>query len=89
LFQRFIPSDFGSDVDCVKEAVEPAASFFEAKAKIQRAIEYAGIPHTYISCYGFASYFLDTFAQEDATSPPRDKVVILGDGNTKGNPSPL
>ncbi|XP_057515808.1 phenylcoumaran benzylic ether reductase Pyrc5-like isoform X3 [Amaranthus tricolor] len=81
--KRFIPSDFGTDVDNIEGAIEPAASFFEAKAKIRRAIEAEGIPYTYISCYGFASYFLDTLAQENATSPPRDKVVILSDGNAK------
>lgn len=84
MFQRFIPSDFGTDVDNIEGAIEPAASFFEAKAKIRRAIEAEGIPYTYISCYGFASYFLATLAQENATPPPRDKVVILSDVNAKG-----
>lgn len=80
--KRFIPSDFGSDIE-FKGAVEPVAGLLEAKAEVRRAVEAAGIPHTYIACYGFASYFVDGFAQENATSPPRDKVIILGDGNAK------
>jgi len=83
-FQRFIPSDFGSDIE-FKGTVEPVASLLQAKAEVRRAVEAAGIPHTYVACYGFASYFVDGLAQEDATSPPRDKVIILGDGNAKGN----
>ncbi|KAI4327624.1 hypothetical protein L6164_020061 [Bauhinia variegata] len=36
--KRFLPSEFGLDVDR-HSAVEPAASFFETKAKIRRATE--------------------------------------------------
>ncbi|KAL9391439.1 hypothetical protein Peur_015359 [Populus x canadensis] len=48
-------------------AVEPAKSAFATKANIRRAIEAQGIPFTY----------------PGATAPPRDKVVIVGDGNPK------
>ncbi|ERN08166.1 hypothetical protein AMTR_s00018p00144420 [Amborella trichopoda] len=80
--QRFFPSEFGNDVDRV-HAVEPAKSAFETKAKIRRAIEATGIPYTCVSSNVFAGYFLPTLAQPGVTSPPRDKVVILGDGNPK------
>jgi phenylcoumaran benzylic ether reductase len=83
-YQRFLPSEFGIDVDR-HHAVEPVASFFGQKAKIRRAIEAEGIPYTYISSNAFAGYFLPTLGQQNVTSPPRDKVVILGDGNVKGN----
>ncbi|CAN1835622.1 Phenylcoumaran benzylic ether reductase Betv6 [Linum perenne] len=63
---RFLPSEFGNDVDHV-HAVEPAKTAFETKASIRRAIEAEGIPYTY----------------PGLTSPPRDKITILGDGNTK------
>ncbi|XVF59656.1 hypothetical protein PTKIN_Ptkin07bG0293300 [Pterospermum kingtungense] len=65
-------------------AVEPAASIFRIKAKIRRAIEADGIPYTYVSSNAFAGHFLPNLMQENATVPPRDKVVILGDGNPKG-----
>ncbi|GMN25643.1 hypothetical protein TIFTF001_045970 [Ficus carica] len=73
-------SDFGNDVDRT-HAVDPAKTVFETKAKIHRAIKAEGIPHTYVASNFFAGYFLPTLAQAGATAPPRDKVVILGDGN--------
>uniref|UniRef100_A0A7N0ZTY4 NmrA-like domain-containing protein n=1 Tax=Kalanchoe fedtschenkoi TaxID=63787 RepID=A0A7N0ZTY4_KALFE len=80
--KRFFPSEFGNDVDRV-HAVEPAKSAFATKAKIRRAIEAEGIPYTYVSSNFFAGYFLPNLSQPGLKSPPRDKVVILGDGNPK------
>lgn len=71
------------DVDRIN-AVEPAKSIFAVKFQIRRAIEAAGIPYTYVSCNCFAGYFLPTLVQPGATAPPRDKVIIPGDGNIKG-----
>jgi hypothetical protein len=82
-FQRFLPSEFGPDVDCIR-AVEPAACFFGLKAGIRRSIEAEGIPYTYVVSNGFAGSFLRNFGQDGATAPPRDKVAIVGDGNPKG-----
>ena len=81
--KKFYPSEFGNDVDRT-HAVEPAKSAFAIKAQIRRAVEAEGIPHTYVSSNCFAGYFLPTLAQPSGSAPPRDKVVILGDGNTKG-----
>ncbi|XVE94687.1 hypothetical protein REPUB_Repub02eG0030500 [Reevesia pubescens] len=80
--KRFLPSEFGTDVD-QHHAVEPAKSAFATKAQIRRAIEAEGIPYTYVPANCFAGYFLPNLSQPGATSPPRDKVVILGDGNAK------
>ncbi|KAK9013030.1 hypothetical protein V6N11_041053 [Hibiscus sabdariffa] len=80
--KRFLPSEFGMDANRV-HAVEPAAGVFRIKAKIRRAIEAEGIPYTYISSNAFAGHFLPNLMQENAIVPPRDKVVILGDGNPK------
>ncbi|CAN1126998.1 Phenylcoumaran benzylic ether reductase Betv6, partial [Linum perenne] len=80
--KRFLPSEFGNDVDHV-HAVEPAKTAFETKASIRRAIEAEGIPYTYVPSNLFAGYFLPTLGQPGLTSPPRDKITILGDGNTK------
>ena len=68
-----------------QNAVEPARSSFAGKIQIRRAIEAEGIPYTYVASNCFAGYFLPTLAQGGVTSPPRDKVTILGDGNPKGN----
>ena len=82
--KRFLPSEFGNDVDRTN-AVEPAKSTFAVKSQIRRAIEAEGIPYTYVSSNCFAGYFLPTLAQPGlfAPPPPRDKLVILGDGNVK------
>ncbi|KAF3446334.1 hypothetical protein FNV43_RR11513 [Rhamnella rubrinervis] len=80
--KRFFPSEFGNDVDRV-HAVEPAKSAFAVKAQIRRAVESEGIPHTFVSANCFAGYFLPTLVQPDVSAPPRDKVIILGDGNPK------
>ncbi|CAI9108260.1 OLC1v1007823C1 [Oldenlandia corymbosa var. corymbosa] len=78
--RKFYPSEFGIDVDR-HHAVEPAKSTFGGKSQFRRAIEAAGIPHTYLVSNAFAGYFLPTLVQPGATAPPRNKVVILGDGN--------
>lgn len=80
--KRFIPSEFGNDVDR-SHAVEPAKTNFEEKAKVRRAIEAHGIPYTYIITNCFAGYFVPTLAQPGGTVPPREKVIILGDGTPK------
>ncbi|PIN06215.1 hypothetical protein CDL12_14309 [Handroanthus impetiginosus] len=82
--KRFLPSEFGNDVDRTR-AVEPAKSTFEIKAKLRRTIEENGIPYTYVSSNYFAGYSLPTLAQPGAWAPPppRDKVIIYGDGNAK------
>ncbi|KAG6666611.1 eugenol synthase 2-like [Carya illinoinensis] len=80
--KRFLPSEFGVDVDHVN-AVEPASSLFALKANFRRSIEAEGIPYTYIVSNAFVGYFLSNLGQMDASAPPRDKVVVLGDGNTK------
>ncbi|TYI93089.1 hypothetical protein E1A91_D02G114500v1 [Gossypium mustelinum] len=80
--KRFFPSEFGNDVDRV-HAVEPAKTAFATKAQIRRAIEAEGIPYTYVSSNCFAGYFLPDLSQPGATTPPRNKVVIPGDGDPK------
>ncbi|KAL3749341.1 hypothetical protein ACJRO7_010449 [Eucalyptus globulus] len=80
--KRFLPSEFGNDADRV-HAVEPAKTVYAIKAKIRRLAEAEGIPYTYVVSNCFASDYLRTLSQLGATAPPRDKVVILGDGNAK------
>ncbi|XP_051124002.1 isoflavone reductase-like protein [Andrographis paniculata] len=82
--KRFLPSEFGSDVERAR-AVEPAKSVWSVKVGIRRAIEAQGIPYTYVCCNYFAGYSLPTLLQpgQFAPPPPKDKLVILGDGNAK------
>ncbi|XP_039162790.1 phenylcoumaran benzylic ether reductase Pyrc5-like [Eucalyptus grandis] len=79
---RFLPSEFGNDVDCV-HAVEPAKATLAIKGKIGGIVEAEGIPDIYVCCNSFAGYILPTLAQLEAIVPPRDKVVISEDGNVK------
>ncbi|EPS61287.1 hypothetical protein M569_13506, partial [Genlisea aurea] len=80
--KRFLPSEFGNDVDRSR-AVDPAKSIFEIKIKLRREIEESGIPYTFVVSNYFAGYFLPTLAQVGVESTPRDKVIVLGDGNVK------
>ncbi|KAM4118201.1 hypothetical protein ACJW30_02G183500 [Castanea mollissima] len=82
--QRFLPSEFGGDVDRI-HALEPLEHHLRAKASIRRSIEAEGVPYTYLVSNGFAGYFLSNFGigLAGATAPPRDRVEIIGDGNTE------
>ncbi|XP_071935431.1 phenylcoumaran benzylic ether reductase POP1-like isoform X1 [Coffea arabica] len=80
--KRFFPSEFGNDADRV-HPVQPAKTMYDAKVRIRRMVEAEGIPFTYVVNNFFAGYFLRTLSQPGATAPPRDKVVIFGDGNPK------
>jgi hypothetical protein len=66
-------------------AVEPVKSAYAHKVKLRRVLEAEGIPYTIVSNNFFAGYFLPTLNQIGVTAAPRDKVVIWGDGNPKGN----
>lgn len=58
--------------------------FYSGKAEIRRLVEAEGIPYTYICCNLFMTYLLPWLAQPGLKTPPRDKLIIFGDGNTKG-----
>ncbi|MCO5568809.1 hypothetical protein L7F22_022509 [Adiantum nelumboides] len=80
--KRFLPSEFGSDVDHCKP-LEPVKTMYSKKVAIRRKIEEAGIPHTYVSSNAFAGYTLANLMQFGKPAPPRDKVVIHGTGDVK------
>uniref|UniRef100_A0A9I9D5S0 NmrA-like domain-containing protein n=1 Tax=Cucumis melo TaxID=3656 RepID=A0A9I9D5S0_CUCME len=83
--RRFLPSEYGNDVDRV-HGVEPAKSLFNAKAQIRQAVKDANIPFTFISSNFCSAWFLPSLAQPydlNASAPPKDKVFILGDGISK------
>ncbi|ESR36542.1 hypothetical protein CICLE_v10029896mg [Citrus x clementina] len=80
---KILPVGIWIDDDRIHGAVEPAKSTNVVKAKIRRAVEAEGIPYTYVASYCLNGHFLPNLSQPEATAPPRDKVVILGDGNPK------
>ncbi|XP_061346014.1 probable pinoresinol-lariciresinol reductase 3 isoform X2 [Gastrolobium bilobum] len=82
--KRFIPSEFGSDPTKVKVSeLDDGYNFYAPKVEIRRLMEAEGIPYTCISCNFFMRVLLPSLAQPGLKAPPRDKVTIFGDGNTK------
>ncbi|KAK1559614.1 hypothetical protein Q3G72_016465 [Acer saccharum] len=81
--KRFIPSEFGADPDRTQIA-DLDHNFYSRRSEIRRLIETEGIPYTYICCNLFMSYLIPSLVQPGLNTPPRDKVLIFGDGNTKG-----
>lgn len=81
--QRFLPSEFGHDVNRA-DPVEPGLRMYIEKRKVRRLIEEYGIPYTYICCNSIASwpYFNNNHPSE--ILPPLDEFQIYGDGNMKG-----
>lgn len=83
--QRFIPSEFGSDPTKARVCeLDDGYNFYAPKIKIRRLVEAEGIPYTCISCNFFMRILLPSLVQPGLKAPPRDKVTIFGDGNTKG-----
>ncbi|CAL4950912.1 unnamed protein product [Urochloa decumbens] len=81
---RFVPSEFGSDVDRL-HTVDPAASLYAVKAKLRRLIEAEGIPHTFVSCNCFAETYLPSIGDVTAigAGPPASKITVLANGDAK------
>ncbi|KAI8527612.1 hypothetical protein RHMOL_Rhmol12G0089000 [Rhododendron molle] len=80
--KRFLPSEFGHDVDRA-DPVEPGLTMYNEKRKVRRLIEELGIPYTYICCNSIASwpYYDNTHPSE--VLPPLDEFQIYGDGTVK------
>ena len=85
ILQRFLPSEFGMDPARMGRALEPGKVTFDEKMVVRRAIEEAQIPHTYISANCFGTYFVGNLAQMATLLPPKDNVLLYGDGTVKGN----
>lgn len=83
LWQRFLPSEFGNDVDRA-DPVEPGRRVYEDKRKVRRAVEAAGIPYTYICCNSIAGWPYHDLHRPSEATPPLDCLPIYGDGNVKG-----
>ncbi len=78
--QRFVPSEFGNEVDRVS-GLPPFEALLANKRKIRRATEEAGVPFTYVSANSFAAYFID-YLLHPHDKP--DQLVVYGSGDAKG-----
>lgn len=83
MLQRFLPSEFGHDVDRA-EPVEPGLRMYKEKRLVRRITEESGIPYTYICCNSIASWPYYNNCHPAKLPPPLDQFQIYGDGNVKG-----
>ncbi|RWR86833.1 bifunctional pinoresinol-lariciresinol reductase-like protein [Cinnamomum micranthum f. kanehirae] len=81
--KRFLPSEFGTDPARMADALEPGRVTFDEKMLVRKAIQDAGIPHTYVSANCFAGYFVGGLGQPGRVIPSRENVCLFGDGNVK------
>ncbi|KAL9242646.1 hypothetical protein vseg_016629 [Gypsophila vaccaria] len=81
--KRFLPSEFGMDPAKMGHAMEPGRVTFDEKMKVRKAIEDAQIPYTYVIANCFGGYFVGNLSQMSTLLPPKDSVVLYGDGNVK------
>jgi uncharacterized protein YbjT (DUF2867 family) len=87
--KRFLPSEFGSDVERPKEyasaVLEPV---FAPKRAIRKAVIESGIPYTFVCNSAFSEFLIAPLAQLDILlsgdlKPPRQNVTIFGSGEGK------
>ncbi|XP_074369362.1 LOW QUALITY PROTEIN: isoeugenol synthase 1-like [Apium graveolens] len=78
--KRFIPSEFGNEVDRISP-LPPFQACCDKKKLIRRAAEQSGIPYTFVSANSFGAYFVNFLLH------PHDeklkKVTIYGTGEAK------
>ncbi|KAJ8440720.1 hypothetical protein Cgig2_005451 [Carnegiea gigantea] len=80
--ERFVPSEYGNEVDRVADALPPFQALLDNKKKVRRAIEAAGIPFTYVSANSLAAYFVDIVLHPHDRKNPQE-VAVYGSGTTK------
>ncbi|CAL1408308.1 unnamed protein product [Linum trigynum] len=80
--QRFLPSEFGHDVDRANP-VEPGLSFYQQKKQVRRSIEQNCIPYTYICCNSIASWPYHDNTHPSDLPPPLHQLPIYADGAAK------
>ncbi|CAL5421510.1 unnamed protein product [Camellia sinensis] len=80
--KRFLPSEFGHDVDRANP-VEPGLAMYKEKRMVRRLIEESGVPYTYICCNSIASWPYYDNIHPSEVIPPLDHFQIYGDGTVK------
>ncbi|KAL6850160.1 hypothetical protein ACP4OV_020787 [Aristida adscensionis] len=81
--KRFVPSEYGCDVEQAEEVLEPARSMLQAKLRVREAVRAAGIPYTFTCSYWAHGFILPRLGDPQVDSPPAAKATIFGDDNTK------
>ncbi|KAF8696589.1 hypothetical protein HU200_036199 [Digitaria exilis] len=78
--KRFVPSEYGCDVELAEHMLEPARSILGAKVLVREAVKASGIPHTIISSNWLQGFLLPRAGNPEASGPPNNSVTIFGDG---------
>ncbi|KAI6675591.1 hypothetical protein NL676_003497 [Syzygium grande] len=77
--KRFVPSEFGCDVDRTT-TLPPFQACLDKKKKMRRLIEASGIPYTFVCANCCASYFINLLLHPH---DPRPDLVVYGTGEAK------
>lgn len=79
--KRFIPSEFGSEVDRITPVLPAFQACIDMKKLIRREVEKSGIPYTFVAANSFGAYFVNFLLR------PYDKELgkftIYGTGEKK------
>ncbi|KAK1360277.1 Isoeugenol synthase 1 [Heracleum sosnowskyi] len=78
--KRFIPSEFGNEVDRISP-LPPFKAICDKKKQVRRAAEKSGIPYTFISANSFGAYFVNILLRP--FDEKLHKATIYGTGETK------
>ncbi|KAL6627099.1 hypothetical protein ACP70R_030825 [Stipagrostis hirtigluma subsp. patula] len=82
--KRFVPSEYGCDVELAEHMLEPARSILGAKVGVRRALKASGIPYTIIRSNLAQGFFLPRAGNPEADgTTPGARVTIFGDGNVQ------
>ena len=79
--QRFLPSEYGCNVELAEQMLEPVRSIFGAKLRVREALRVAGVPHTIIRGNLTQGFLVPRFGNPSDTG----LTTILGDGEAQGN----
>ncbi|CAM0145492.1 unnamed protein product [Urochloa decumbens] len=81
---RFVPSEYGCDVELAEQMLEPARSILGAKVRVRESLQAAGVPHTIVCSYWSQGFLLPRAGNPQADGPPRTTATIFGDGQVQG-----
>ncbi|KAL6839507.1 hypothetical protein ACP4OV_030777 [Aristida adscensionis] len=81
--KRFVPSEYGCDVELAEHMLEPARSTLGAKVTVRKALKASGIPHTIIRSNICQEFFLPRAGNPEAAGPPDNVATIFGDGTVQ------
>lgn len=78
--KRFVPSEYGCDVEQAEEGtLEPARSIIAAKVRVREAVRAAGIPYTFICSYWAHGFMLPRLGDPLVDRPPATVATVYGD----------